>query len=140
MIEVILEADDRCPRCVALEPILRRICNELDIAFVVKYMSMRSVASSEESVTFHTFSSEWIERHGLDEHKKSLDKIKHVLDYIQREGVQMFPVVRIKWFDGMRWKEIVVRGFDPSDANSRQGFISNIYALLRTLRKVVLGI
>jgi len=139
MIEVVLEADDRCPRCASLEPILRRICNELDIAFTVKYMSMHSVASSEESVAFHTFSSQWIERYGLDEHRRSLDKIKPVLDYIQRMGIQMFPVIRIRWLDGLRWKEIVVRGFDPNDPNSKQ-FVSNIYALLRTLRRVVLGI
>jgi len=139
VIEVIMEADLRCPRCVALEPVLRRICSELDIPFTVKYMSLHSVAAYEDSSILHTFSPEWIERFGLPEHRKSLKKIKPILDYIQRNKVSMVPVVRIRWFDGLRWKEVAIRGYDPNDPNSRQ-FISNIYALLRMLRRTVFGI
>jgi len=136
LLEVILEADINCPRCAALEPLLRKICDELNIPFIVKYLGNRSVAVHEDSVVTHTFSPEWVERYGLPEHKKRLKKIEPVLRYLQRIGAQTFPNVIIRWHDGIRIKEIVIRGFDPYSKEA-QSYISNLYSLLKILRKVV---
>mgnify|MGYP000442139568 CR=1 FL=1 len=61
MIEVEMESDVSCPRCPKLEALLRRICDELNIPFRVKYLSTRAVASYEDSVLTHVMSKEWIE-------------------------------------------------------------------------------
>jgi len=136
LLEVILEADPVCPRCEKLEPILRRICNDLNIPFIVRYLGNRAVAAYEESVASRTFSPEWIEKYGLPEHKKSLKKIEPILRYLQRIGAQTFPIVIVRWHDGVRTKEIVIRGFDP-DSEDAKSYLSNLYVLLKTLRKVV---
>ena len=136
MLEVIMESDVRCPRCAKLEPMLKRICDELSIPFIVKYLGNRAVAAHEESVASRTFSPEWIEKWGLKEHKRSLKKLAPILTYLQRIGAQTYPNVVIRWHDGMRTKEIVVRGFDP-DSDEAQSYLSNLYALLKMLRRVV---
>jgi len=136
LLEVIMEADVNCPRCAKLEPMLRRICDELNIPFMVKYLGNRAVAAYEESVASRTFSPEWIERWGLKEHKRSLKKLAPILTYLQRIGAQTYPNVIIRWHDGMRTKEIVIRGFDP-DSKEAQTYISNLYVLLKMLRQVV---
>ena len=137
MIEVEMESDVSCPRCGKLEPLLRRICDELNIPFKVKYLSTRAVASHEDSVLTHVMSKEWIERHGLPEHKQSLKKIAPVLDLLQKTGSQFFPVTIIRWHDGARVREIVVRGFDPYDQDKVKEFTKNIYMLLSFLKRVV---
>jgi len=136
LLEVILEADVRCPRCSKLELMLRKVCDELNIPFIVKYLGNRAVAAHEESVASRTFSPEWIEKWGLREHKKSLKKLAPVLTYLQRIGAQTFPNVIIRWHDGIRTKEIVIRGFDP-DSNEARSYFSNLYTLLKMLRQVV---
>jgi len=136
LLEVILEDDVECPRCAALEPILRRICDELNIPFTVKYLGNRAVAAYEESVASRTFSPKWIGKWGLPEHKKKLKKLAPILNYMQKVGAQAFPNVIIRWHDGLRMKEIVIRGFDPNSKNAKQ-FLSNIYTLLRMLKGVV---
>ena len=136
LLEVILEDDVNCPRCERLLPVLRRICDELNIPFMVKYLGNRAVAAHEDSVVTHTFSPEWIEKYGLSEHKKALKKIEPVLRYLRRIGAQTFPNVIIRWHDGIRTKEIVIRGFDPNSEDAKS-YISNLYSLLKTLRKVV---
>jgi len=137
LLEVVLEADLQCPRCKALERHLRRICNELNIPFRVKYFVSRSVTWYEESVSTHTFSPEWIREHGLPEHKKVLEKISPILAFIQRGGVQLFPNTIIRWHDGYRVREIVIRGFDPGDEERARVFLANLYSLLRVLKRVV---
>ena len=136
LLEVIVEADVQCPRCEKLVPMLRRICDDLNIPFIVKYMGSRAVAAHEESVASRTFSPEWVERHGLQEHKKKLKKIAPILNYMQRIGAQTFPNVIIRWHDGVRPKEIVIRGFDPYGKEAKT-YLSNIYMLLKTLKSVV---
>lgn len=136
LLEVVMEADPECPRCKALEPVLRKICRELDVPFHVKYMSNKSVATYEESIISRTMSAEWIKKHGLPEHKKSLGRIEPVLNYFR--NMVSVPNVIIRWHDGLRTKEIVVKGFSPNDPNAKQYF-SNIYSLLRMLKRVVYG-
>jgi len=138
LLEVILEADVNCPRCAKLEPLLKRICDELDIPFTVKYATTKSVASYEECTSSRTFSPEWIERWGLPEHKMKLKKLEPVLRYLQRIGAQTYPNVIVRWFDGMRVREIVIRGFDPNSDKARD-YLRNLYILLRTLRRIVWG-
>ena len=96
----------------------------------------RAVAAYEESPVSRTFSPEWIESHGLPEHKKSLKKTLPVLRYLQRVNARSFPNVIIRWHDGIRMKEIVVRGFYEDEKKERQ-YASNLYALLKQLKKVV---
>lgn len=138
MLEVVMEADVSCPRCSKLEPLLRRITSELDIPFYVKYLGNKSVAAYEESIISKTFSREWIEKWGLSEHKEKLEKIAPILDYLQEAGVQMTPVVVVRWHDGYRMREIVVRGFNPEGEQARQ-YLFNLYTLLKVLKKVVYG-
>ena len=135
MIEAILEAEVTCPRCAALYKIMRRICDELNIPFSVRYNTPYSIFY-EDTTAFHTFSKEWIERFGSEEQKQKLKDIVSVLEFIQREHINMYPVLRIRFFSGGRWQEIVIRGYDPS---KEREFAVNIYALLRVLKRSVYG-
>jgi len=132
LVEVVLEADINCPLCSALEKILRRVCDDLNIPLTVKYAAHRAVASYEETTSFHTFSREWVERHGLSEHRSVLGKIGKVLDMIQSAGLQTYPNLIVRWHDGVRTREIVIRGYDPKEARE---FTRNLVALLMYLKK-----
>ena len=132
LVEVILEADINCPLCSALEKIVRRVCDDLNVPFTVKYAAHRSVASYEETTSFHTFSREWVERHGLSEHRSVLGKIGKVLDMIQSAGLQTYPNLIVRWHDGVRPREIVIRGYDPRGARE---FTRNLATLLMYLKK-----
>jgi len=132
LVEVILEADINCPLCSALEKIVKRICDDLNVPFTVKYATHRSVASYEETTSFHTFSREWVERHGLSEHRSVLGKIGKVLDMIQSAGLQTYPNLIVRWHDGVRPREIVIRGYDPREARE---FTRNLATLLFYLKK-----
>jgi len=136
LLEVVLEADTKCPRCAALEPLLRKMCDELNIPLTIKYLDNHAVAAYEESIASKTFSPEWVMRYGLPDHKKKLGKIAPVLKYLQRIGAQTFPNVIVRWHDGIRTKEIVIRGFDPYSDESKM-YLSNLYTLLKTLKQVV---
>lgn len=136
LLEVIMEADVTCPFCARLKPIVQRLCDDLDIPFIVKYLGNRAVAAHEDSVVASTFSPEWVEKWGLDEHKEKLDKIAPVMEYLSRIGAQTVPNLIIRWHDGARVKEIVIRGFNP---NRAQDFVMNLYTLLKMLKKVVWG-
>ena len=132
LVEVILEADINCPLCSALEKIVKRICDDLNVPFTVKYATHRSVASYEETTSFHTFSREWVERRGLSEHRSVLGKIGKVLDMIQSAGLQTYPNLIVRWYDGVRPREIVIRGYDPREARE---FTRNLATLLFYLKK-----
>ena len=133
-IEVILEADIHCPYCAVVEKIVKRICSDLNIPFSVKYATPRSIASYEDTVVFHTYSRDWIERFGSNDQKKSLSKIAAILDLIQRRGLQSYPNLIIRWYDGVRFKEIVIRGYDAEKARD---FARNLISLLRGLKRFV---
>ena len=137
LLEVIVEADPLCPRCEKLIPKLRRICDELNIPFTIRYVGGSSPASYAESVVTHTFSPEWVEEWGLEEHKRKLKKLEPVLRYLSRTGTAMTPTVIIRWHDGARLKEIVVRGYDTTNEEASRRYLTNIYVLLRMLKKVV---
>jgi len=139
LLEVIMEDDVACPRCEKLLPVLRRICDELNIPFTVKLLGNRAVASYEQDSSSRTFSPAWIRRWGLREHRERLGRIEPVLAYLQRIGAQTFPNIVIRWHDGVRMKEIVIRGYDDSDEERARQFVANLYTLLRTLRRVVYG-
>jgi hypothetical protein len=132
LVEVVLEADINCPLCSALEKILRRVCDDLNIPLTVKYAAHRSVASYEETTSFHTFSREWVERHGSFEHRVALGKIGKVLDMIQSAGLQTYPNLIVRWHDGVRPREIVIRGYDPRGARE---FARNLATLLMYLKR-----
>jgi hypothetical protein len=132
LVEVILEADINCPLCSALEKIVKRICDDLNVPFTVKYAAHRSVASYEETTSFHTFSREWVEKHGLSEHKSALPRIGKVLDMIQHAGLQTYPNLIVRWHDGVRPREIVIRGYDPREARE---FARNLITLLMYLKR-----
>ena len=136
LLEVIMEAEVTCPFCARLKPLLEKLCRDLDIPFTVKYLGNRAVAAYEDSVASSTFSPEWIEKWGLDEHKKKLKKLAPVLAYLQSVGAQTFPNVIIRWHDGIRVKEIVIRGFNPKKAGE---YLRNLQILLSTLKRVVWG-
>ena len=116
---------------------MRKICDDLNIPFTVKYLGNRAVAAYEESVSSRTFSSEWIEKWGLREHKRKLKKVAPVLNYLQHTGAQAFPNIIIRWHDGIRMKEIVIRGYDDSDKERTRQFTANLNMLLKTLKQVV---
>ena len=132
LVEVILEADINCPLCSALEKIVKRVCDDLNVPFTVKYAAHRSVASYEETTSFHTFSREWIERYGSSEHRSALSKIGKVLDMIQSAGLQTYPNLIVRWHDGVRPREIVIRGYDPREARE---FARNLITLLMYLKR-----
>lgn len=135
MIEVVLEADVSCPKCAALYKLMRSICSELNIPFSVRYNTPHSIFH-EDTVAFHTFSKEWIEMYGSEEHKQKLKIMEPILDIMQREHLNMYPVLRIRFFAGNRWQEIVIRGYDPS---KEREFATNIYALLKVLKRGIYG-
>jgi hypothetical protein len=133
LVEVVLEADINCPLCSALEKILRRVCDDLNIPLTVKYAAHRAVASYEETTSFHTFSREWVERHGFFEHKAALGRIGKVLDMIQSTSLQSYPNLIVRWHDGVRTREIVIRGYDPRMARE---FARNLATLLMYLKRM----
>jgi hypothetical protein len=135
LIEVILEAEVTCPRCAALYKIMRRICDELNIPFSVMYNTPSSIFY-EDTTAFHTFSKEWIERFGSEEQKEKLKDVEKVLNFIQREHINMYPVLRVRFVEGGGLQEIVIRGYDPS---KEREFATNIYILLRVLKRAAYG-
>jgi len=135
LIEVILEAEVTCPRCAALYKIMRRICDELNIPFSARYSTPSSIFY-EDTTAFHTFSKEWIERFGSEEQKEKLKDVEKVLNFIQREHINMYPVLRVRVAEGGRLQEIVIRGYDPS---KEREFAANIYILLRVLKRAAYG-
>jgi hypothetical protein len=135
LIEVVLEADVTCPRCAALYKLMRRICSDLNIPFSVRYNTPYSVFY-EDTTAFHTFSREWIERFGSEEQREKLRGIEKALNLIQREHLNMYPVLRVRVVEGGRPQEIVIRGYDPS---KEREFAANIYALLRVLKRAAYG-
>jgi hypothetical protein len=135
LIEVVLEAEVTCPRCAALYRLMRKICNDLNIPFSVRYNTPYSIFY-EDTTAFHTFSKEWIERFGSEEQKEKLKDVEKVLNFIQREHINMYPVLRIRVATGGRLQEIVIRGYDPS---KEREFVANIYALLRVLKRAAYG-
>lgn len=139
LLEVIVEAEPECPRCARLIPILRQICNELNIPLTVRYFGTKSVAAYVQDSVSRTFDPKWVEEHGLPEHKKKLSRLAQVLSYFKSMGVQTFPNVVIRWHDGIRPKEIVIRGYDESDEKTARLFVRNIYMLLKMLKGVVYG-
>jgi hypothetical protein len=134
LVEVVLEADINCPLCSALEKVVRRVCDDLNVPFTVKYATHRSAASYEETTSFHTFSKDWVEKHGSSVHKSALGKIGKVLDMIQSVGLQSYPNLIVRWHDGVRPREIVIRGYDPREARA---FAHNLIALLMYLKRGV---
>jgi len=135
-LEVVLEEDSRCQRCAKLVHALRKMCDDLNIPFIEKYLENRAVAAFEEPSVTRTFSREWIEKWGLPEHKKSLKKIEKVLAFLQERKAGSYPCVIIRWHDGIRLKEIVIRGFEP-DSKEADAYLANLYVLLKMLKKVV---
>jgi len=135
LIEVVLEADVTCPRCAALYRLMRGICNDLNIPFSVRYNTPFSIFY-EDTAAFHTFSKEWIERFGSEEQKQKLKDIEKALNLIQRKHINMYPVLRVRFVESGRLREIVIRGYDPS---KEREFAANIYALLRALKRAAYG-
>lgn len=133
-VEVVVEAEPNCPRCAKLLPRLKALCDDLDIPLIPKYYGTRSVAAHEENTAARTFSASWVERYGLPQHKRILGKIKPILDYMERTGAQTFPNIIIRWHDGLRVKEIVIRGFDPASPEVDQ-FFRNLRFLLSYLKQ-----
>jgi len=134
LVEVEVEADVRCPRCRELIPKLKRICDSLNIPLHVKYLSTRSIAAHTESVISKTFDPDWIRRHGLPEHKSKLSKIEPVLNLLRSMGAQATPNTIIRFHDGVRQREIVIRGYDSADKEKEQQFLANIYVLLKAIK------
>jgi hypothetical protein len=42
-----------------------------------------------------------------------LGRIGKVLDMIQSTSLQSYPNLIVRWHDGVRTREIVIRGYDP---------------------------
>ena len=139
LLEVIMEDEIGCPRCPELEKLLRRICRELDIPFSVKFLGSRALANYEESVIRRTLDPEWIKTFGSPEHKKTLEKIEPLLQFMKERHIQAVPNTIIRWHAGTNIKEIVIRGFNPHDKEQVEAFRRNLYVLLKSLRKVVYG-
>jgi len=137
LLEVVLEDDVNCPRCEKLLPRLREICNKLNVPFIVKLLGNRSVAAYERDSASRTFDPNWIKRWGLKEHKMSLKKIAPTLNFLRSIEAQTFPNIIIRWHDGIRTREIVIRGYDDSDKKRADRFLTNIYLLLSVLKRVV---
>jgi len=139
LLEVILEDEVTCPRCPELEKILRRICRDLDIPFSVKFLGNKALANYEESVISRTLDPEWVKTFGSPEHKRSLEKIEPLLRYMKERSIHAVPNTIIRWHAGTNVKEIVIRGFNPNDKEQVKAFVANLYALLKSLKRVVYG-
>lgn len=131
-----MEAHVLCPLCWALDKVVRRVCDELDVPYRVKYMATHSVAMQEDVSGFRTFSEGWIKEHGSEEQRKLLEdeEFKRVLRAVERGGYQAFPSLVIRWHDGYRTREIVIRGYDREKADD---FARNLTMLLYALKKTL---
>ncbi len=116
--------------------LVRQICNELNIPFTMRLFGTHAVSAYAEDSVSHTFDPDWIQRYGLKEHKRKLKKMEPVLRFFRAMGMQPFPNLVIRWYDGARVKEIVISGFDPSDEEKVKQFATNIRKLLAILKSV----
>ncbi len=135
MIEVIYEYSVRCPRC-ALEDI-KKICEELNVPFIPRYMHTHNVVISEESVATQTMSPSWMMTWGTPEQRKKLKKLLPVMLFLRSIRANPVPVIRIRFHDGARLKEIVIRGYNPHDKEAVKQFLTNLRVLLKTLKEVL---
>ena len=137
MIEVILETSPSCPRChKILARAMREICDRLGIAFTEKNIDTDAVAVFEKDSMTRTLDENWIAEYGDEKHKKLLRKHRGIFKFLSKRAA--FPNLIIRWHDGMRPKELVIRGFpnDEKDPNI-QPFLRNVEILLMILKKEV---
>ncbi len=134
MIEVVLEVGSDCPRChKILARAVRAICEELDIPFFEKIVDAHAVAAEEGDATTRTLRSEWIYTYGSKRQREFYEKHKEILDRLSR--YRAYPNLIIRWHDGARMKEIVVRGFPADEEDPRiPPFLRNIRILLHVLK------
>jgi len=136
-LEVFVEEDAECPRCGKLIPKLRKICNDLNVPFYVRLLSTKSVAAYASDSVSRTFDPEWIKQFGLPEHKMKLKELTPILEMFKKYNLKSFPNLVIRWHDGRRMKEIVIRGYDESNEKANKQFLANLYLLLKVVKEVV---
>jgi len=137
MIEVILESSPNCPRCHrVLAKAVREICDSLGIPYMEKNLDTDAVAVFERDATTRTLDEEWIMTYGSERHRRLLQKHRDIFNFLSSKVA--YPNLIIRWHDGVRPKELVVRGF-PNDENDEriESFLDNIRRLLFLLKREV---
>jgi len=137
MIEVILETSPNCPRCHrALSKEIREICDTLGIPYYERIVDTKAVAVFVRDATTRTLSEDWIATYGSERHKRLLQRHRKVVEYLSKNV--SFPNLIIRWHDGARPKEIVIRGFAIDENDERiKPFLDNIRKLLYILKRGV---
>ncbi len=137
MIEVVLEMSPNCPRChTVLAKAIREICDSLGIPFYEKNLDTDAVAVFEKDATTRTLDENWILTFGSERHRKLLERHRGIVRYLSTRVA--YPNLIIRWYDGIRPREIVLRGF-PTDENDERikPFLENVRSLLLLLSRVV---
>jgi len=138
-IEVILESSPNCPRChTILAKAIREMCDALGIPFYEKNLDTDAVAVFERDSTTRTLDENWIMAFGNSRQKQLLRKHAGIVRFLSSRV--SFPNLIIRWYDGIRPKELVIRGF-PNDENDERikPFLDNIRKLLFLLRRELYG-
>jgi len=106
----------------------------LGIPYYEKNLDTDAVAVFERDALTRTLDEEWITAYGDAKQKRLLQKHKAIVKFLSSKV--SFPNLIIRWYDGVRPKEIVIRGF-PIDENDKriEPFLDNISKLLFVLRR-----
>jgi len=135
VIEVVLESSPNCPRChTVLARAIRELCESLGVVFHEKTVDTDAVAVFERDSSSRTLDEEWVEAFGSERHRQLLRRYGAVFKYLSTAVAT--PNLIIRWHDGMRPREIVIRGFPADESDPRiKPFLDNISRLLLMLKR-----
>jgi len=138
---VTLQYSPNCKRCPYLERLVRRICEDLRIPFVVERIG--SVGDPRKPLiripfvaqdTFRVEKAREIDPQGA----VYLERLRELGFNPEREIPTPVLIIDVhkrgKFFD-----RIIIRGFDPSDREKVRSFIENLGSLLESLKEVVMS-
>jgi len=134
-VEVVLEEITTCPRCALLKELIKPLCDAMGIPFYERVVDASAVAAQARDSATRTMTPEWVEAFGTPEQRRLFKKYAPIFAELSRDVTA--PNLIIRWHDGTRWSEIVIKGFtaDRNDPMIPQ-FMANIQSLLRALRKM----
>jgi thiol-disulfide isomerase/thioredoxin len=135
VVEVIIQDNPLCPHCEALRKSLLPVLKRLDVVVDEHVIGGHSLSAFEEDYASATYKPEWIEAFGSNEMKKKLKELSPILNYLG--GAVSFPVIKVRWYDGVAPREVVIKGF-PTDVDSPdvKEFVRNFASFIQMVKKV----
>ncbi|MGC9086083.1 MAG: hypothetical protein ACP5IT_07850 [Thermoproteota archaeon] len=135
MVEITIQYNPLCPHCEALKKALKPILKRLGVVIDEHLIGGHSLSAFEEDYASATYKPEWVEQFGSREMKKKAKELEPILNYLG--GAVSFPVIKVKWYDGVARREVVIKGF-PTDVDSPDAkqFVRNFSQFIQMVKKV----